>query len=139
MKINRLMSLAFFLIFSSLFLLSAHDVMSLYDAHRLLNDRVVVSGAINDASTFAFSWAMLVMSVFMILCLITGKKLLWIPKIFIIILGGISVLAFLSGWKANEALKAKLNEKGYVECTSERELTLKSSSRTYVIDPSICD
>jgi hypothetical protein len=88
MKINRLMSLAFFLIFSSLFLLSAHDVMSLYDAHRLLNDRVVVNGAINDASTFVFSWAMLVMSVFMILCLITGKKLLWIPKIFIIILGG---------------------------------------------------
>ena len=112
--------------------------MSLYDAHRLLNDRVVVSGAINEASTFAFSWAMLVMSVFMILCLITGKNLLWIPKIFIIILGGISVLAFLSGWKTNEVLKAKLNEKGYVECASERELTLKSSSRTYVLDPSMC-
>ncbi|MDG3396841.1 hypothetical protein P5E67_13740 [Vibrio parahaemolyticus] len=139
MKINRLNAFAFCLIFSSLFLLSAHDVMEVFDAHKLLHDRIVVSGAINDASTFAFSWAMFVVSVFMVICLITGKKLLWIPKIFIIILGGVSVLAFLTGWKVNGALKEKLHEKSYIECTSKRELTLKSSSRTYVLDPSVCD
>mgnify|MGYP001274797628 CR=1 FL=1 len=82
---------------------------------------------------------MFVVSVFMVVCLITGKKLLWIPKIFVIIPGGISILVFLAGWKANETLEVKLLEKSYIECTSERELALKSSSRTYVLDPSLCD
>lgn len=139
MKINRFKAFVFFLVFLSLFLLSVHDVMGIFDAHKLLHDRVVVSGAINDASTFVFAWAMFVVSVFMVVCLITGKKLLWIPKIFVIIPGGISILVFLAGWKANETLEVKLLEKSYIECTSERELALKSSSRTYVLDPSLCD
>ena len=35
--------------------------------------------------------------------------------------------------------QSQLLEKSYIECTSERELALKSSSRTYVLDPSLCD
>ncbi|WP_408900973.1 hypothetical protein [Photobacterium piscicola] len=139
MKISRLKAFFFFLIFSSLFFLSIHDVMGVFDVYKLLNDRVIVSGPINDASTFAFAWSMFVASVFMIICLITGKKLLWIPKIFLIILGLITVLAFLFGWRINTALKIKLHEKNYIECISKRELALKYSSRTYVLPPKRCD
>lgn len=139
MKISRLKAFAFFLVFAALFFLSIDDVMGILDANKLLNDRIIVSGAINDASTFAFAWSMLIVSVFMIICLITGKKLLWIPRIVLMILGLITVPAFLLGWRVNTELKEMLHEKRYIECTSERELALKYSSRTYVLDPSLCE
>ncbi len=113
--------------------------MGIFDVYTLPNNRIVISGSINDASTFAFSWSMFVMSILMMICFFTGKKLLWIPKIVLIFLGGITVLAFFLGWGMNVALKEKLHDQGYIECTSERELTLKYSSKTYVLPPETCD
>ena len=139
MKISRLKAVAFLLIFASLFFLSIHDVIGIWDYYKLSNNRVVISGAINDASTFAFAWSMFVVSILMTICFITGKKLLWIPKIVLVVLGGITVLAFFLGWGVNVALKEKLYDQSYIECTSERELTLKYSSRTFVLPPETCD
>lgn len=139
MKVSRSKAFVFLLIFASIFFLSINDVMGIFDVYTLLNNRIVISGAINDASTFAFSWSMFVMSILMMICFFTGKKLLWIPKIVLIFLGGIAVLAFFLGWGMNVTLKEKLYEQGYIECTSERELTLKYSSQTYVLPPETCD
>ncbi|MCG6330622.1 hypothetical protein K6U36_02010 [Vibrio alginolyticus] len=41
-------------------------------------------------------------------------------------------------WLDNNT-REKIKQYDYIECTSEQELTLKSSSRTYVLDPSSCD
>lgn len=139
MKVSRSKAFVFLLIFASIFFLSINDVMGIFDVYTLPNNRIVISGAINDASTFAFSWSMFVMSILMMTCFFTGKKLLWIPKIVLIFLGGIAVLAFFLGWGMNMTLKEKLYEQGYIECTSERELTLKYSSQTYVLPPETCD
>ncbi|WP_217521902.1 hypothetical protein [Vibrio metschnikovii] len=139
MKVSRSKVFVFLLIFASIFFLSINDVMGIFDVYTLSNDRIVISGAINDASTFAFSWSMFVMTILMSICFFTGKKLLWIPKIVLIFLGGIAVLAFFLGWGMNVTLKEKLYDQGYIECTSERELTLKYSNRTYALDPSLCD
>ncbi|MEF1254666.1 hypothetical protein [Vibrio sp. M260112] len=139
MKVSRSKAFVFLLIFASIFFLSINDVMGIFDVYTLPNNRIVISGAINDASTFAFSWSMFVVSILMFICFITGKKLLWIPKIVLIVLGGITVLAFFLGWRMNVTLKEKLYEQDYIECTSERELTLKYSSRTYVLPPETCD
>ncbi|MGD8120146.1 hypothetical protein [Vibrio sp. TRT 2004] len=139
MKVSRSKAFVFLLIFASIFFLSINDVMGIFDVYTLPNNRIVISGAINDASTFAFSWSMFVVSILMFICFITGKKLLWIPKIVLIVLGGITVLAFFLGWRMNVTLKEKLYEQGYIECTSEREFTLKYSSKTYVLPPETCD
>lgn len=139
MNVNRLKAFVFLLIFASLFFLSINDVMGTFDVHELNKNRIVVSGAINDASTFAFSWSMFVVSILMMICFVTGKKLLWIPKLVLIILVAMTIIAFFFGWGMNVVLEERLNEQGYIECHSERELTLKYSSRTYVLDPSLCD
>ncbi|WP_341663368.1 hypothetical protein [Vibrio sp.] len=41
-------------------------------------------------------------------------------------------------WLDNNT-RDKIKQYDYIECTSEREVTLKSSSRTYVLDPSLCE
>jgi uncharacterized membrane protein len=139
MKISRLKAFVFLLIFSSLSFLSINDVMGIFDVYQLNKNRIVISGAINDASTFAFSWSMFGVSILMMICFVTGKKLLWIPKIVLIILVAMTVVAFFFGWGVNAELKERLNEQGYIECQSERELTLKHSSRSYVLPPATCD
>lgn len=138
MKIKRLHAFFFLLIFASLLFISINDVVGILESYTLSKNKIVISGEINDASTFAFSWSMFVMSILMSICFFTGKKLLWLPKLVLILLGVITVLAFFFGWGINMTLKEKLYEEGYIECQSERELTLKYSSRTYVIDPKLC-
>ncbi len=113
--------------------------MGIFDVYKLNKNRIVISGAINDASTFAFFWSMFVVSILMMICFVTGKKLLWIPKLVLIILVAMTIIAFFFGWGMNVILKERLNEQGYIECQSERELTLKHSSRTYVLPPAKCD
>ncbi|NVD06793.1 hypothetical protein FCU94_07695 [Vibrio sp. JPW-9-11-11] len=41
-------------------------------------------------------------------------------------------------WLDNN-IRKKIDQYSYIECTSQRELTLKYSSRTYVLDHSLCD
>ncbi|MFV0574155.1 MAG: hypothetical protein ACK5NC_01835 [Vibrio sp.] len=139
MKINRFKALAFFLVFIALAFLSIQDSVDIVSSFQLPSARMKVSGAINDASTFAFAWIMFVLSVFLGMCFITGRQLKWIPKIVLIILWILTLIPFLAGWGINIALKNELNKKGYIECKSERELTLKYSSRTYVLPPKTCD
>lgn len=139
MKISRVKAFLFILGFMPFVWMSWDQSLNIINDFKHQSELIKVSGAINDASTLAFAWSMFVVSILMIICFITGKKLLWIPKIVFIVLGGITVLAFFLGWGMNVTLKEKLYEQGYIECTSERELTLKYSSRTYVLDPSLCD
>lgn len=53
--------------------------------------------------------------------------------IVIIFFGTISYAFWLDG-----AIKSEIVEHGYVECLSERQLTLKYSSRTYALSPELC-
>lgn len=52
----------------------------------------------------------------------------------IIFFGTLSYAFWLDG-----TIKSGIIEHGYIECFSEKQLTLKYSSRTYVLDPSLCD
>lgn len=100
---------------------------------------IKVSGAINDASSLAgfalFGGIFILFSI----GFVTGRTLTWIPKIVFIAIGIITIISFFLGWGMNVALKEKLYEQGYIECTSEREFTLKYSSKTYVLPPETCD
>lgn len=139
MKTSRVKAFLFILGFIPLIWVSWKQSLNVINRFNHYSELIKVSGAINDASSFAFAWLMFVVSILMILCFITGKKLLWIPKIVLMVLGGITVFAFFLGWGMNITLKEKLSEQGYVECKSKRELTLKYSSRTYALDPSLCE
>jgi hypothetical protein len=103
------------------------------------SDLIKVSGAINDASSFAGFMISTIAFTFSTIPLITGRQAKWIPKIVFIILGLLTMFAFAIGWNMNTTLKKNLYEQGYIECTSEREFTLKYSSRTYVLPPETCD
>ncbi|EKO3441107.1 hypothetical protein DX883_12870 [Vibrio fluvialis] len=139
MRINRFKAIPFLLVVGLMSYLSIDGSLGLMDSVYHLGDKVIVNGAFNDAS--AFAGVVFFVSVFILFFVgfVTGRDLKWIPKIFFAILAGGSVFAFSIGWFVNIDLKQKLNDKGFVECASERELALKYSSRTYVLDPSLCD
>lgn len=98
MKISRLKAFLFILGLIPFAWMSWDQSLKILNDFNHQNEVVKVSGAINDASTFAFAWSMFVVSILMFVSFITGKKLLWIPKIIQIVLGGITVLAFFLGW-----------------------------------------
>lgn len=102
-------------------------------------NKVVVDGALNNAASLAGVSLLGGIFVLFLIGFVTGRTLAWVPKIVFIVIGVITVIAFFLGLGMNVTLKEKLYEQGYIECTSERELTLKYSSRTYALDPSLCD
>ncbi|MCG7489006.1 hypothetical protein MHN79_05860 [Vibrio sp. Of14-4] len=139
MKVSRFKALLFMLACSPMVWISWEQSIEIIHNFNHLSDTIKVSGALNDASSFAGLMSSVIAFVFSTIPLITGKQAKWIPKIVFIILGFITILSFITGWGMNVALKKEIASRGYIECTSKRELALKFSSRTYALDPKLCD
>ncbi|CAM3692010.1 TrbC/VIRB2 family protein [Vibrio aquimaris] len=139
MKINRLRSglfLASCVVLSVLvFLLAPQNLF----VPKELPNVVKVYSALNDASLLAISYTLIVASLLALIVFVTGRCLRWMPKFVIIILGGLFFVTFAYGWQINLSIEDELNKQGYIECSSERELSLKYSSRTYVLPPETCN
>ncbi|MFA0113233.1 hypothetical protein AB4407_05995 [Vibrio sp. 10N.261.46.E11] len=138
MKVSRFKAFLFMLACSPMIWISWEQSIKIIHNFNHLSNTIKVSGAVNDASSFAGFMISVIAFIFSTIPFITGKQAKWMPKIVFIILGFITILSFITGWGMNVALKKEIASRGYIECTSERELTLKFSSRTYVLDPSLC-
>jgi energy-coupling factor transporter transmembrane protein EcfT len=99
---------------------------------------VKVYAPINNASLLAMFSLSVILFLIMVVTFISGRSLNWLPKIFLMIFLSLVVLSFTYGWYITEKTKKELNERGYVECESKRDLGLKYSSRTYALSPDIC-
>lgn len=139
MRVNRFKMLFLLLCLVPVIWLCWQQSFTLIDIFDLQYERIKVNGTINDAASFSGLVIVSGVVVLGIISLITGKPARWVPKIVFVIFGCMVLVAFIAGWSMNITLKQKLNDKGFVECASERELALKYSSRTYVLDPSLCD
>lgn len=140
MKINRFkvfLYLVLFLVpFLSIFGYFSLQVINTLTAYESI---VTIYSALNNASLFALFSITLIVTTFTIVVLLTGKSLRWMPKIILIILSLMVLISFITGWTMTTSTKKELDEKGYIECTSEREFALKYSSKTYVLPPETCD
>ncbi|GLT20214.1 hypothetical protein GCM10007938_39970 [Vibrio zhanjiangensis] len=139
MKVSRFKALLFMLACSPMIWISWEQSTRIINNVNHLSDVIKVSGAVNDASSFAGLMISVIAFTFSTIPLITGKQAKWVPKIVFIILGLLTMLSFITGWGMNVALKKEIASRGYIECTSKRELALKFSSRTYALDPKLCD
>lgn len=139
MKIIRFRSGSFLVSCIALSLLIIPFSIGSFYNSKSLPSVVKLYSPLNDASLLALSYVMITASLLSLIVFITGRCLRWLPKIMVIILSNFFVISFIYGWYANISTKKDLYEKGYVECISERELTLKYSSKTYVLLPEMCD
>ena len=140
MKINRFKVFLYLVLFLAPFL-SIFGYFSLQVINTLTayESIVTIYSALNNASLFALFSITLIVTTFTIVVLLTGKSLRWMPKIILIILSVMVLISFITGWRMTTITKKELDEKGYIECTSEREFALKYSSKTYVLPPETCD
>lgn len=139
MKISRSKIFLYFVFFAPFLAVFSYFSLQVINTLTSYESIVTVYSPLNNASLFASLSITLIITIFIIVALITGKSLKWLPKIVLIILSAMVLVSFIAGWTMTTATKKKLDERGYIECTSKRELTLKYSSRTYVLDPSLCD
>lgn len=125
--------------------LTYNSIVDLINLNHLLGviPKVKISGFINNISAFIgfliFGFAsivpiaMLHSSIELLLKVPFSTKMGRYMIVFII-------LAFTAyGLWLDHHIRHNLIKYNYIECKSERELTLKYSSRTYVLDPSLCD
>lgn len=139
MKISRSKIFLYFVFLAPFLAVFSYFSLQVINTLTSYESIVTVYSPLNNASLFASFSISLIITIFIIVALITGKSLKWLPKIVLIILSVMVLISFIAGWTMTTTTKKKLDERGYIECTSERELTLKYSSRTYVLDPSLCD
>ncbi|WP_331428643.1 hypothetical protein [Vibrio sp. M250220] len=139
MKISRFKVFLYLTFFSLFLAVFSYFLLKVINNLTAYENIVTIYSALNNASLFASFSSTLILTTFTIIALITGKSLRWMPKIIIIILSIMVVISFIVGWVMTTVTKKELDEQGYIECTSEREFTLKYSSRTYVLPPETCD
>lgn len=97
---------------------------------------IKVSGYLNNTSSFVLFGFFLPSIPMALLNVMTGIQL---PRLTLrLMLFGALIFALI-GHNVDSSLRDKIKMSNYIECVSERELTLKYSSRTYALDPSLCD
>lgn len=99
---------------------------------------VKVYSPINNASLLALFSLSVISFLIMVITFISGRSLNWLPKIFLMFFLLVVTLSFTYGWYITEETKKELNERGYIECDSKKDLGLKYSSRTYALSPDMC-
>lgn len=139
MRVSRFKALLFMLACSPILWISWEQSLLIISKFQHPSELIKISGAANDASSFAGFMISASAFIFSTIPLITGRQAKWMPKIVFIMLGFLIILSFVIGWGMNVTLKKELDNKGYIECELDRELTLKHSSRTYVLPPAKCD
>ncbi|GHY03566.1 TPA: hypothetical protein ACH2LV_003385 [Vibrio cholerae] len=115
--------------------------LDLYDLNHTvegvgINPVMKVSGYLNNTSSFVLFGFFIPSIPMALLNLITGIQL---PRLTLRLMLLGALIGALVGHYVDTSLRAKIKISNYIECTSKRELTLKYSSRTYVLDPSLCD
>ena len=105
--------------------------------------KVKLSGVVNNVSAFV---GFLIFGFISVLPLaMLHPSIEWLLKApFSTKVGQYTVAAFVLacagyGIWLDSHIREKLRQYNYVECHSERELTLKYSSRSYVLPPATCD
>lgn len=139
MKINRFKAFLYLALLSPCLSVFSYFSLQVFYSLTAYESVVTVYSALNNASLFAIFSTTLIVTTFAVVALITGKSLKWLPKIVLVVLSIIIFISFIAGWGMTKITKKELSKKSYIECTSERELTLKYSSRTYVLPPATCD
>lgn len=139
MEINRFKLLILLIIIGPVAWIAWEQSLEFVNNFNYPQNKVKVVGAMNSASSFAGFFIVTSIMLLGLIPLVTGKKANWIPKIVFSFIGIVSIILFFSGWAMNISLKDKLIDSGYIECTSARKITLKYSSRTYVLPPATCD
>ncbi len=115
-------------------------ISDFFNSFKLLENKIVVDGAITTASIFATSFIFIpvVILFFISLVLLIMRINLKLPPIFFKAWLGFVVGAFSIGWVGTSVLRGDLLEAGYVECKDERKLSSRYSSQTYVINLELC-
>ncbi|MCG9781272.1 hypothetical protein L1D52_02790 [Vibrio brasiliensis] len=139
MRISRFKAIPFLAAVVFMLLLALQQTSKTIGVINSPDNKVVISGALNNAASLAGIPLFGGILILFLIGFISGRTLAWVPKIVFMIIGGMTIMAFIIGLGVNTAFKSELKNNGYVECTSKRELTLKYSSRTYVLDPSRCE
>ncbi|GLT18792.1 hypothetical protein GCM10007938_25730 [Vibrio zhanjiangensis] len=97
---------------------------------------IKVSGYFNNTSSFVLFGFFLPCIPMALLNIFLNVQL---PKLTLrLMLFGALVFAVL-GHYFDSMLRQEIRGNNYVECPTKREVTLKSSSRTYVLDSSLCE
>ncbi|GHY03235.1 putative uncharacterized membrane protein [Vibrio cholerae] len=139
MRINRFKAIPFLVPVALMFFLSLQETSRTIGIMNSTENKVVIDGALNNAASLAGVPFFGGIFALFLIGFISGRTLAWVPRIVFIVIGIMTIIASVIGLGMNTELKSKLKNNGYIECTSKRELTLKYSSRTYVLDPSLCD
>lgn len=113
-------------------------IYDLYNAAESIGIEPVmrVSGYLNNTSSFVLFGFFLPSIPMALIYLMTGIKF---PRLTLRLMLLGAIIFALIGHYVDTSLRGKIKTSNYIECTSERELTLKYSSRTYVLDPSLCE
>lgn len=139
MKINRFKAIPFLIAVALMLLLALQATLKIIDLINSTENKIVIDGALNNAASLAGVPLFGGIFVLFLIGFISGRTLAWVPRIVFIVIGIMTIIAFFVGFGADTALKSELKNNGYIECQSKRELTLKYSSRTYVLPPEKCE
>ncbi|TCT66763.1 hypothetical protein [Vibrio crassostreae] len=139
MKINRFKAIPFLIAVALMLLLALQATLKTIDLINSTENKIVIDGALNNAASLAGVPLFGGIFVLFLIGLMSGRTLAWVPRIVFIVIGIMTIIAFFLGFGVDTALKSELINNGYIECVSERELTLKYSSKTYVLPPETCD
>jgi len=97
---------------------------------------IKVSGYFNNTSSFVLFGFFIPSIPMAIINIITGVQF---PRLTLRLMLFGALGGALIGHYVDSALRKEIKASNYIECTSEREFTLKYSSRTYVLPPETCD
>lgn len=97
---------------------------------------IKVSGYLNNTSSFVLFGFFLPSIPMALLNVVTGIQL---PRLTLRLMLFGALIGALIGHYVDTSLRDKVKISNYIECTSEREFTLKYSSKTYVLPPETCD
>lgn len=139
MKINRFKAIPFLVVVAIMLLVALQATSKAIGLINSTDNKIIIDGALNNAASLAGIVLFGGIFVLFLIGFISGRTLGWVPKIVFMVIGIMTIIAFFMGFGMNAALKSELKNNGYIECVSERELTLKYSNRTYALDPSLCD
>ena len=121
---------------------SVNDLVSINNAIGII-PKAKIAGLVNNIASFVGLLIFGFIAIIPIAMLHSSMELIlklpFSTKIGLYTVALIVAICIASAIWLDNNTRDKIKQYDYIECTSERELALKSSSRTYVLDPSLCD
>lgn len=133
--LKKLIFLMFFIGFTSWCGLGIYDLSHTVESIGI-EPTIKISGYLNNTSSFVLFGFFLPSIPMALINIITNIQL---PRLTLrLMLFGALIFALI-GHYYDTLLREGIETSNYIECQSERELTLKHSSRTYVLPPDKCE